>query len=71
MHGVGRMEWPDGGHYDGQFRDGAFDGKGTFTYQNGDIYEGDWEADVRHGEGKYYSAKNGQTRVSSWSNDIE
>lgn len=71
MNGFGKMEWPDGHAYEGQFEDGAFNGQGKFTYDNGDIYEGDWESDVRHGQGKYFSAKTGQTRVSAWSNDIE
>jgi len=71
MHGRGRMEWPDGHHYVGEFEDGAFNGLGTFTYQSGDVYEGEWENDMRHGQGKYYCAKTGQTRVTNWSNDIE
>ena len=41
------------------------------TYQNGDIYEGEWLDDNRHGQGKFFHAKTGKTRVGQWSRDVE
>jgi len=29
-------------------------GQGTYYYDNGDIYEGDWVNDEKHGEGTYH-----------------
>eukprot|EP00808_Paulinella_micropora_P014117 g6446.t1 len=29
---------------------------GKYTYPTGDVYEGDWQADQRHGKGKYFYA---------------
>ena len=49
MHGTGKMDWPDGHNYIGEFADGAFNGEGKITYSNGDTYEGEWEEDMRHG----------------------
>jgi hypothetical protein len=43
------MEWPDGHTYVGDFADGAFNGLGKFSYHNGDVYDGEWENDGRHG----------------------
>ena len=34
-------------------------GVGKYTYVNGDIYEGDWENNLRHGHGVYTFAATG------------
>jgi hypothetical protein len=46
------------GYYDGSYVNGKREGKGIFTFENGDKYEGEWKADQMHGEGiyKYKSA---------------
>ena len=38
------------------------------TYPNGDVYEGDWSNDKRHGNGKYTYA-NGDIDEGIWDND--
>ena len=48
------MVWPDQSKYEGEWKDDARDGKGTFYYVNGDKYVGDWKDDVQHGKGIYY-----------------
>jgi hypothetical protein len=35
------------------------DGKGKYTYANGDVYEGDWKNDVREGKGVFTCSKDG------------
>ena len=53
-----------------------FTGKGTATYPNGDIYEGNFKDGVRHGDGTYtYSQKGTEeakdTYVGSWHNNTK
>ncbi len=38
------------------------------NYVSGNIYEGDWVNDVRHGKGTFTYA-NGQTKTGYWQND--
>jgi len=47
--------------------DGKMHGKGTFTFENGNIYEGDWVEDTMHGKGKYTLPDN-NTYEGEWAN---
>ena len=38
-------------------------------YANGDIYEGEWASDMKHGRGKFYYAK-GSLYEGTWQEDI-
>lgn len=42
---------------------------GTMRYANGDIYEGEWASDMKHGRGKFYYAK-GAVYEGTWQEDI-
>ena len=42
------------GTYEGEFKNGLREGKGTMNYKNGFIYEGDWKNDRREGRGLLY-----------------
>jgi len=42
---------PNEGCYEGEFKDGLFDGFGTFNYCSGDIYVGYYEKGIRQGQG--------------------
>ena len=42
---------PPTGHYDGMFKDGKRNGPGKYVYKNGDVYEGEYLNDLRHGRG--------------------
>lgn len=39
--------------YKGEFKDGYLHGKGTYTWQSGRVYEGDWVDGKRTGKGKW------------------
>ena len=41
-------------------------GKGKFYYVNGDIYDGEWRAHVRHGLGSYTYADTASCYVGMW-----
>jgi hypothetical protein len=45
MNGAGKMTYPDGSEYDGQFKNDKRNGKGVLTYSNGDTYNGLWKND--------------------------
>ena len=45
------------GTYEGEFKNGLREGKGTMNYNNGFIYEGDWKNDRREGKGLLYKEK--------------
>ena len=51
-HGNGKLAWPNGDFYEGQFQNGLMHGKGKFTWANGDIYQGQYKDAQRHGWGK-------------------
>ena len=40
MEGKGIMIWPDQSRYEGEFKNGKIDGKGTKYYANGNKYIG-------------------------------
>ncbi len=48
-HGKGLAEGTD--RYEGKFAAGLPNGKGTYTWANGDVYSGDWKEGRRDGEG--------------------
>ncbi|KAG2374572.1 hypothetical protein C9374_010591 [Naegleria lovaniensis] len=61
------------GVYTGQVKDGRRHGNGSFTYSNGDVYEGHWENDKKHGKGVYYfgSLKSGSYFRGEWKNGVK
>ncbi|MFC1617510.1 NEL-type E3 ubiquitin ligase domain-containing protein, partial [Candidatus Margulisiibacteriota bacterium] len=58
-HGKGRFVFIHDGvpvvHYDGEYKNGQKDGKGTLFYLNGNVeYEGGFKNGQKHGQGKEY-----------------
>lgn len=45
------MIWKNGSRYDGFFKDNKADGRGRLIHPEGDIYDGEWEADKVEGYG--------------------
>lgn len=56
-HGQGTKTKPDGSYYSGEFINGAAEGLGTAIFENGDSYQGDFQADTYYGFGQFYHAK--------------
>ena len=58
-------------HYIGEFRKGYPDGHGTYKWQTGEIYEGEWSGGLRNGDGRYTFSINGKDSVlvGKWKND--
>lgn len=68
-HGQGYAQGTD--TYNGQFRKGLPDGKGTYTWANGDIYEGEWHAGYRDGFGTFTfsTGTKDSVMVGMWNDD--
>ncbi|HMR91746.1 MAG TPA: hypothetical protein PKC69_05515 [Chitinophagaceae bacterium] len=52
-HGYGKLEYPDGRVYEGNWKEGSQDGKGKETTPGGDVYIGEFKNGIRSGYGKY------------------
>jgi hypothetical protein len=46
-HGKGLFYWADGAQYEGYWKYDQLNGKGRLMYENGEIYEGNFENDLR------------------------
>lgn len=56
------------GYYSGDLVKGNREGKGTYTWTNGDKYEGHWKNNIKHGEGTYIWIT-GEKYTGEWKND--
>ena len=54
--------------YEGEWVDGLKQGKGTYTFGNGDIFEGTYENNRRHGPG-FLKKTDGEHREENWKDD--
>ena len=59
--GFGKYFWSNGSVYEGNFKNGQIEGKGSshllpgkFTCTNGDIYDGNWSQGLKNGEGTLF-----------------
>lgn len=68
-HGKGKAMGID--TYEGLFVKGLPQGKGTYTWANGDTYTGEWQGGMRQGEGTFRFKVNGRdsTLAGIWEND--
>ena len=58
-------DYPNGNHYEGEWKSNQPDGKGKLTYPNGDVYEGGFLRGLYNGKGRF-SRKNGDYVQGSW-----
>eukprot|EP01032_Pedospumella_encystans_P020893 gene20893-23726_t len=66
-HGVGKMVFPNGNTYEGEWFENKMQGEGTYTYkQAGDIYSGSWFADKKHGPGTYEFGADSSVITGEW-----
>ena len=70
MCGEGKLINSNGDEsYKGNFDKNEFNGKGTYSYQNGDRYEGNFEYGIKRGEGRYF--RNDDVEFEGfWNNDL-
>lgn len=68
-HGQGKAKGTD--QYEGQFRNGLPDGKGTYLWSTGEKYTGQWKNGKRNGIGEYTFPDNGKdtTNRGQWVDD--
>jgi hypothetical protein len=67
LTGIGKYDYSDGSHYEGEFLNGDPHGQGICLYQNGDRYAGDWYRDQPNGRGKM-DYHNGDVLEGVWQN---
>ncbi len=68
-HGVGKMKYPNGDVYEGEWVDNKMQGEGTYTYKkSGDIYSGSWFDNKKHGQGTYEFGSDSSLFVGTWEN---
>ena len=62
-------KFSDGEKYEGEYKDGEYDGQGTLTLLNGDMYEGEFKDGKYDGQGTwtYY---NGDKYVGEWKKGV-
>ena len=49
----GSLTVPNGDKYVGEWKDGKYNGQGTYTFANGDKYVGEFKDDQSNGQGTY------------------
>lgn len=55
--------------YSGEFRNGAFDGRGTLVFRNGDKFIGEIVENRVNGEGTLHK-QDGETLCGVWENNV-
>lgn len=63
---IQKFEYEDG-YYEGEVKDGNYNGYGKYVWNTGDSYEGNWVNGVIHGQGTYTWAS-GDSYTGKWEN---
>ena len=67
--GKGKLVWPSGNFYEGEWQNGAANGRGVMTWKKeNNTYAGEWKNWKRHGYGVYTYA-DGTKRSGRWEED--
>ena len=67
MHGHGKLCWPDGRSYEGNYNNDKKHGIGLHIWADGKKYYGNWEKGKSHGLGIYLSNE-GEKKFGVWKN---
>ena len=59
----------DGAKYTGEFKDGLYNGQGTFYYADGSRWTGEWKNADKNGFGTEYAADGTVLRSGNWVDD--
>lgn len=62
------MKYSNGETYDGEWKEGIFDGQGTYTWLNGSSYSGGYRRGEEDGKGTFTDG-NGKVTKGIWSNE--
>ena len=55
--------------YDGEFKDDLPNGRGTFTYPDGETYVGEWKDGQKNGQGTY-TLPDGKKLSGEWKDSV-
>ena len=64
-HGKGFERYPNSNSYYGYFKMGKADGKGVYTWANGEVYDGEWVQGLKHGYGIWRGLHN-DSYIGEW-----
>ncbi|CAM9198753.1 unnamed protein product [Discosporangium mesarthrocarpum] len=65
--GVGKMTYPNGDEYTGEWVNNAMEGEGTYVYKtSGDAYSGTWVASKKVGQGTYQFGADDSVMQGTW-----
>jgi len=67
-HGVGLLQFAEGGDYEGEFREGKIEGEGRYLFTDGSCYIGSFRQDLRKGKGSMAYA-DGTRYEGEWNNN--
>ena len=62
-HGKGKMVYPSGNYYEGDWAFDKKEGYGTLKWPDGTIYEGYWKDGKQHNEGNFEYWQDGVKKV--------
>lgn len=67
--GIGKMTYPNGDVYEGEWNEDKMHGDGTYVYKKtGDIYSGSWVNGKKQGYGRYEFEADRSMMVGNWEN---
>ena len=67
-NGKGKLVYPNGDTYEGDFVNGSLEGEGVFINVNYGVYQGQFSKNVRNGSGSF-AFKTGDSYQGDWKND--